>query len=284
MDRMMTVDPVRTDASPRAARGTAAARLNGDPAAMAKQLPEMGPLTLTVANRNARLAISEEFSDGGWTGNSLWLRGGGGGAWLYPAQWAFAFAVARGAPGTRQNSLQFVDRRGEVDLTVELGSDSGLQAFSELLEQHRDPGVRRPVVAGRALAPVFPGILRNAVDPSLIRELMETLADAAVPVCLELGSCGVLQSYTGLIDNPAPTARGLRVHGAGLRLELDLAGAGSAWVTDIHQSEGKARAVDLFDSAGNRILRLSGQRIHGSPEDGPWRTLVEALSSCTMAS
>ncbi|MFP4560089.1 MAG: ChuX/HutX family heme-like substrate-binding protein [Thiohalorhabdus sp.] len=261
-----------------------ATRLNGDPAALAEQLPELGPVRLRVHSAHASQAVTQEITASGWAGNALWLGGRESGLWLYPAQWSFAFAVGQGEPEARQEGLRFVDRDGEVGLTAELTSASDRDAYARILRAHQQFAMRRPIVPGRPALPAFPGTARHAVDPSLIRELLETLADAAVPVRLEVGNRGALQAYTGHIGNPAATAEAFRVRGAGLALDLDSAAVASAWVVDIPVPDGRAHAVDLLDGAGERILRLAGRRVPGCPEERAWRTLVQALAACRLAS
>ncbi|KPV41553.1 hypothetical protein AN478_03045 [Thiohalorhabdus denitrificans] len=283
MERTVTVEREGLEAAP-AAQGAEAFRLNGDPAALAEQLSELGPVRLRVHSAHASQAVTQEITASGWAGNALWLGGRESGLWLYPAQWSFAFAVGQGEPEARQEGLRFVDRDGEVGLTAELTSASDRDAYARILRAHQQPAMRRPIIPGRPALPAFPGTARYAVDPSLIRELLETLADAAIPVRLELGNKGALQTYTGHIDNPVATADGLRVRGAGLGLDLAFAAVASAWVVDIPVPDGRAHTVDLLDDAGERILRLAGRRVPGCPEERAWRTLVQALAACRLAS
>ncbi|MFA9459579.1 hypothetical protein [Thiohalorhabdus methylotrophus] len=284
MDWTLPAETARAEEAAATDGGSLTTRLHGDPAALAEQLPELGPVTLKAQNRYASHAITEALSHAEWTGNALWLGGRESALWFYPAQWDFAAAVTEGGPAGRQERLEFVDRTGEAGVRAELTPASAAGVFARLVRSHRAPNVRRPVITGRATAPLFPGIARYAVDPSLIRELLETLADAAIAVRIELGNRGALQSYTGLIDNPLPTPEGLLVRGAGFRLDLSLAAVASAWVAEMHVADGRAHVVDLFDADGGRVLRLAGKRVPGCPEERAWRTLVEALSPCRLAS
>lgn len=196
---------------------------------------------------------------------------------MVPGRLAAAFVLAEGRTDRRREGLRFLDVRGEVGLVADLTPRSERAAFHRLTA-----GV--PPRAGSAIgqAPAETGVaakgaLAATVEPGLVSELLETVADAAIPVRLVLPGAGLWLSATTLLGNPVARAGRIRLHGAGVRLDLAGGDLCRAEVRRVTVGEGRAHAVDLVDGRAHRVLRLLGQDVPGRPEDRAWRTLVGGL-------
>jgi len=258
--------------------GVRASRLAEDAGRVLGRLPELGPIALRAANAEATLSVEAAFTAPGWCEGSPAMLGGGAELRLDPSQWGSVFALAEGTPGRRRQGLRFLSRSGDLLLAADLTPASDGAAFRRLLDGQpalATSGMGDGVSDG---AQMEDGCWAGAVDPALVPELLETMADAAVPLRPVLPLPGLWLSATTLWGNPVRRDAGLALHGAGARLELAAAGLESAEVRRVPTGNGQAHAVDLRNPQGHRVLRLMGEAVPGRPEGGAWRTLVEALA------
>jgi putative heme degradation protein len=265
-------------ASAEAARGVHAARLPGDPAWLLDRLPDLGPVVLEAGNAGARLAVDAELAAPCWCGGQRLLPGPGAELRALPGIWQSAFTLSEGAPDQRREELRFLDGEGEVALAAKLTAGSDRAAFHDLAA----PALSEPPAPADGGEPVDGGITRvgrlaSRVDPVLVPELLETLADAAIPLRMVLPGRGLWLAATALIGNPLRRVGGLVVHGAGLRLQVEAGALAGAALRRVPAGDGQAHALDLCDAGGSCMLRLMGQAVPGRPEDGAWRTLMGAL-------
>lgn len=278
----MTATPLAPFGASSAAPEVRADRIAGDPEWLLDRLPGLGPLLLRASNGEAAVSVSAELGAPERCGRDRVLTAvGGAGTQLRvdPARWNGVFALADGPPGQRREGLRVLGDDGEVALIAGLTVASDRGAFRALTE----PGVspRRVPSAGGVSAggDAAEGSRVAPVAPSLVIELLETLAEAAVPVRLQLPGTGLMLAATGLVASPVRGARGLELKGAGLEAEVGPAGLVGAEVRRLDVPEGYAHALDLLNRAGRRTLRLTGQPVYGCPEDGAWRDLLAALGS-----
>jgi putative heme degradation protein len=253
-----------------------AARLPGGADRAAPRLPELGPLSLRAANARAALSAETALAAPRWCGEHRLLPGDGAQLRLDPGELGRVFTLTEGGAGRRREGLRFLNGAGEVALAAELTAASDRGAYRRLAEglpaspaDDAGGGVADTGEAGE-------GVPVGAVDPGLVPELLETLADAAIPVRLVLPVRGLWLTATTLIGNPVRRQGRLDLHGVGVHLALAPGGL-TAGVRRLAVADGQAHALDLLDGAGRPVLRLMGQAVPGRPEDGAWRTLVEAL-------
>ncbi|HKJ71550.1 MAG TPA: hypothetical protein VKA55_07335 [Gammaproteobacteria bacterium] len=262
---------------PEPAAGVRASRLAGPPGELLARLPGLAPVVLRAANGGAALRVEAEPNALQRCGGHCLLPACGAQLRVDPQRWGAAFALDQGRAGRRHEGLRFLDRAGETALSVDLTAASDRGVYHELAG-----GVAplRPLPASGAVADdgiLVEGEAVAAVDPTLVGELLETLADAAIPARLTLPGNGLWLTATTLIGNPRLVSGRTEVHGAGVRLSLDPHCHWRAEVQRLPSGDGRAHALDLYGPDGRRILRLAGQEVPGRPEDGAWRTLVGAL-------
>lgn len=264
--------------------GEEAVPLMSPPATLAARLPDLGPVRVRLFNGGLRHTVTGGLGEMDQEGALVCLRGEGRDLRLDPRHWHGVCAVTRKNGPARREGVRFVGPEPDSGLMVDLTPASSRSAFADLVAGDAAPSAE-PKPGTCAGGPAAPDRqVLSGVEVDLVRELLETVADAAVPVRLETGIPGARQASTGIIANPVSRAGTLWLQGAGFRLELPRARVASARVRVQRMTEGRAHSVELLDAAGGCLLRLSGQPVAGRPEDGAWGTLVRALTSAALAS
>jgi putative hemin transport protein len=264
--------------------GEEAVPLMAAPATIAGRLPDLGPVRVRLFSGGLRHTVTGSLAEMHREGDRVCLRGEGVDLRLDPGHWLGACALTRKNGPARREGVRFVGPEPDSGLIVDLTPASSRSAFANLVAGDATPPggpdlgncPDRPAATDRQLL--------SRVEADLVGELLETVADAAVPVRLETGIPGARQGFTGIIANPVHRVGTLWVQGAGFRLELPRARVASARVCVQRMTEGRAHSVELLDAAGGCLLRLSGQPVAGRPEDRAWGTLVRALTSAALAS
>jgi putative heme degradation protein len=275
------VAPLGHFPAPHPRSGEQTVPLLAGPAAVARRLPELGPVTLELRHGELRHAVTTPLHEVVPGPKGVCLRGDGCEVHLDPRRWGAVAAVARHDGLARQEWLHFSGETPGAGLDVALTPASSRRALAELIAGGGG-GAENAEGAGPAERAGLGGQSLGPVELPLVRELLETVADAALPLRLEAAVPGARQAFTGVLANPV-AGDGLRLHGAGFRAEVPLARVAAARLTLRRLPEGRVHAVDLVDDGGRCFLRLAGQRLPGRPEDRAWRTLLGALPAAEAA-
>ena len=260
-----------------ATAGVRASRLHGDPEAYVAALPELGAVTLRAGSGAASLAVTTAFDEPLWCGRHLCLPGAGAELRVSPGRLGAAFVLAEGRTDRRREGLRFLDVSGEVGLAADLTPASERAALHRLAAGPPHAAAPGEVPGATAAGVTAEGTLAATVEPALVSELLETVADAAIPVRMVLPGPGLWLTATTLLGNPVSRAARIALHGAGVRLDIAGGALCRVEVRRVAAVDGLAHAVDLIDGRGRRILRLMGQGVPGRPEERAWRTLVEGM-------
>lgn len=117
----------------------------------------------------------------------------------------------------------------------------------------------------------------TTVAPDGFAQVMEVVADAALPIMIFVGSPGVVQIHSGPVAKLTRIGPWFNVLDADFNLHLRLDRIDSAWVVRKPTVDGMVTSLELYDAAGRLIAQLFGVRKPGQTEDETWRRIVEAL-------
>lgn len=115
------------------------------------------------------------------------------------------------------------------------------------------------------------------VEPSEVPVFFETVAEQMMEIMVFVGSQGVVQIHTGLVNNLKVFGPWFNVLDEDFNLHLRQEAVASAWVVTKPTVDGPVTSLELYDSAGKNILLVYGKRKPGQTEDAVWRDLVNAL-------
>jgi putative heme degradation protein len=259
--------------------GEEAVPLLASPGTLAGKLPDLGPVRARLFSGSLRHTVTTTLGELERDGALICLRGDGSDLRLDPRRWHGGCAVTRYSGADRREGIRFVGPDLDSGLMVDLTPESSRSAFADMVAGDTTPTVHAGSGSCLGERRGSPFAVLSAVEVGLVRELLETVADAAIPVRLETAVSGARQGVTGIIANPVSKAGTLWVQGAGFRLELPVDRVADARVRVQRVGEGRVHCVDLLDGTGRCLLCLSGQPVAGRPEDGAWRTLVRALTA-----
>jgi putative hemin transport protein len=117
----------------------------------------------------------------------------------------------------------------------------------------------------------------HPVDPGSARELLRAAAAAATPIMVFVGNPGMIQIHTGRVHRVEIMGPWLNVLDAGFNLHLREDHIASAWVVRKPTSDGIVTSLELFDTAGQTIAMLFGERKPGRSELCAWRQLTDRV-------
>ena len=125
----------------------------------------------------------------------------------------------------------------------------------------------------------------QAVDDDLARPLHSSAFEAALTLAAELqlsimifvGSPGVVQIFTGQLDNLKRTGPWFNVLDPGFNLHADTTQIAHLWVVRKPTVDGIVTSLEMFDDKGQQLALLFGERKNGDSEQAAWRELVHTL-------
>lgn len=119
-----------------------------------------------------------------------------------------------------------------------------------------------------------------------VRWVLESAAASGLPLMVQVGNHGMVQIHAGPVRQVHVTGPWLRVLAPGFGLHLREDRIAGAWVVRRPCDDGIVTSLEVFDSRGETIAMLSGERRPGRPETEAWRALVESqpkeLEACAV--
>lgn len=106
---------------------------------------------------------------------------------------------------------------------------------------------------------------------------LERAPAARIPVMIFAGNPGVIQIHTGPVCRLKRIGPWYNVLDPGFNLHLREDRIASAWVVRKPSTAGVVTSVEIYDSAGQQIAWLFGERKPGKAELEDWRTLAGTL-------
>lgn len=117
----------------------------------------------------------------------------------------------------------------------------------------------------------------QAVDVGSCQDLLQAAACQSVPIMVFTGNEGMIQIHSGIIHKVMKTGPWLNVLDPGFNLHLREDHIASAWVVRKPTTDGLVTSLELFDTEGETIAMLFGERKPGKPELCEWRALIDNL-------
>ena len=162
------------------------------------------------------------------------------------------------------------------DAEIDIGAFH--KAWASLRDTHEFFGVlkRYGLTRTQALRLAEPRFVRQ-VDAASAQQVLSGAASAGTPVMVFVGNPGMIQIHTGPVSKVVVMGPWLNVLDPGFNLHLREDHIASAWVVRKPTSDGLVTSLELFDSQGETIAMLFGERKPGHPELCAWRDLVDGL-------
>jgi putative hemin transport protein len=143
--------------------------------------------------------------------------------------------------------------------------------FVPLLMKHK----AQPNQAFRLAEGRFSLRLGNGV----VRTLLETASERAVPIMVFVGNPGIIQIHSGPVSRIQVVGEWLNVLDPEFNLHLRADKIAEVWKVEKPTTDGAVTSVEVFDATGNRMATFFGVRKPGQPELAAWRDLVQVLAS-----
>jgi putative hemin transport protein len=115
------------------------------------------------------------------------------------------------------------------------------------------------------------------VEGGSVHQIINAAAREGVSIMVFVGNPGVIQIHSGVVRKVAVMGPWINVLDPGFNLHLREDHIASAWVVKKPTVDGLVTSLEVFDSHGDAIAMLFGERKPGKPELCEWRALIEDL-------
>ena len=109
------------------------------------------------------------------------------------------------------------------------------------------------------------------------RDLLRKVSFKHIPIMVFVANRGVIQIHTGPISKVVMMDPWLNILDQNFNLHLREDNVYDSWIVRKPTDDGIVTSLELFDSAGQVIVMVFGERKPGSPELDSWRRVVEDL-------
>lgn len=139
------------------------------------------------------------------------------------------------------------------------------------------PLLRKFKLARTQALRLAPGDFAARVNEGSARLLLQEAARCGTSIMCFVGNPGMIQIHTGPVHKVEVMGPWLNVLDPGFNLHLREDRIAAAWVVKKPTSDGVVTSLELFDTAGDTMAMLFGERKPGRPELPAWRALVDLL-------
>ena len=160
---------------------------------------------------------------------------------------------------------------------AEIDADALREGWRNLEHSHDFHKLLRTVGAGRRQALRLAGApLASSHQPKIVTELLNSVAQADVPIMVFVGNPGCIQIFSGPIRKVSEMGPWLNVMDPDFHMHLRVDQIASAWrVVKPTKLRGDISSLELFDAAGTLIAQIFGARPAGAEENPAWRKLLD---------
>lgn len=126
--------------------------------------------------------------------------------------------------------------------------------------------------------------LAYQVDNSALKTLLALAKEVQNEIMIFVGNRGCVQIFTGKIDRLVPhqfensEQVWINIFNPAFTLHLIESEIVESWITRKPTQDGFVTSLELFDSKGQQIAQLYGQRTEGTKEQQQWREQLNALA------
>lgn len=126
--------------------------------------------------------------------------------------------------------------------------------------------------------------LAYQVDNSALKTLLTLAKETQNEIMIFVGSRGCVQIFTGQIERLVPhqfensNQVWINVFNPTFTLHLIESEIAESWITRKPTQDGFVTSLEIFDSKGQQIAQLYGQRTEGTAEQQQWREQVNTLA------
>jgi putative hemin transport protein len=110
------------------------------------------------------------------------------------------------------------------------------------------------------------------------RAILESVAAAATPIMIFVGSPGCIQIHSGPVKKLMPTGPWFNVLDPDFNLHLRETAIASVFHVRKPTEDGDVNSIELYDAQNRQIALIFGVRKPGKPELPAWREAIAGLS------
>jgi putative hemin transport protein len=118
---------------------------------------------------------------------------------------------------------------------------------------------------------------------SPLDQILEQAKANSCPIMVFVGNPGLVQIFSGKVDNLKRTGPWMNVLDKGFNLHANTDGITDWWVVIRPSSDGDITSVEGYNAEGDIVITLFGNRKPGQPEPDEWRREVKALENVLCA-
>lgn len=113
--------------------------------------------------------------------------------------------------------------------------------------------------------------------PLAFEKALEKAAERQQSIMVFVGSDGVVQIHTGVINKLLRTGPWFNILDPGFNLHANTEMISQLWLVRKPTSDGIITSLEAFDAHGKQLVLLFGERENGKPEMAGWRELLQEL-------
>lgn len=155
------------------------------------------------------------------------------------------------------------------DMRKDWDALTDVHQFMGMLKKHKVGRVQALRLAGSDVAYKVP------IDA--VRWALEQAAKKSVPIMFFIGSPGCIQIHTGEVKNIKVVGSWINVLDEKFHMHLRQDKVAEVWVVRKPTSDGMITSLEAFDSNGQSICIMFGERKEGNKELDAWRALLDGL-------
>lgn len=185
------------------------------------------------------------------------------------------FRAAEQRPAlTLQNAPVFQRKPSLPDpqpLREDWAAITDVHQFHDMLQRH---GLDRLTALEQVGAP-----WARQVAPDSVEKVLTSVAEIGTPIMAFVGNRGIVQIYTGAVQRLLRTGEWFNVLDPHFNLHMRTAEMNQLWVVRRPSEDGDITSLDAFNTAGELVLSLFGERKPGKTELPAWRDLLAQIET-----
>lgn len=115
------------------------------------------------------------------------------------------------------------------------------------------------------------------LEPLAFEKALEKAAERQQSIMVFVGSDGVVQIHTGVINKLMRTGPWFNILDPGFNLHANTEMISQLWLVRKPTTDGIITSLEAFDADGKQLVLLFGERENGKPEMAGWRELLQEL-------